>query len=886
MICRLAAAPLGWGCNAPAVVQDLATALAAVIAVTAAAWFVHACLRRSPPAPRGSVAGVLATVFAVVLLAIAAGRPEALPARANSGRHVVFVVDISESATRDRASFAGALVRAAAAVGVPGTRRPDRDDGDVASLIVFGADHEVIATAASEGAVIAHLATPGRLADTPSLDRDGSVPGPALGRALDLIATARRPAEIVLVSDGLWTPARPGRDGLDDAVRRAAASAVPIHVFPVNAGPPARGIVAAHLARTIDAGTEAPIRLVLAGGGPDDTATLGISILGDEPETRTVAGAEAAQPLRIARRFDGRGLQFAEVTLTAGGRSQRRRLYTTVVGPPRLFVLGDAAWADRLPRERFEVHRVDPGEAFDPREADVVVIDAVPGGALPPAQTRAIAQAVTENGTGLFLVNGGLRGAPTDDTVARSYAGTPLGPLLPVAADPDRMRREPPPRTVALVIDASGSMGAPDGAPERTAQALARQVLDRLEDRDRVIIDTFPRIAGAILDPLVLSPEGRRRAERYIDGLYASGGSDAGEGVDLVARLSGPSCAAFIITDGDVAGGRMFVPGCHLSYLEIGEGAFVNGDLERAARRNGQAEKVSGVGPLPRLTFSFFDPGTDKTLFRPGRAEVASPLPDRALAPLIAVDGVAVSRPLPQADVLLFRDAWPADPVLAFRHPPDGHGGETGVFMSSLDGRWTTDPDGREAIMRHLARLAAWQDREHFEIDLEEEATGRGRLTVTGLGDGGRTLPLGSVTAVLDLPGIGSDPVPLTEVSSQAGVLSGTFELPRRGPAPGDAVVHGSLRLSEAGRAPARIPAVLPVVDRGSGGVMTEAFTGGQDLAALTALARATGGTVDPGALTRPPPPPDPPREPRHGIPLAFATLFSVIAFLSRGSRT
>jgi len=877
MICRLAAAPLGWGCSAPVLVQNLATAFAAIAAVTAIAWFVHAWLvpRSRPGSLPAALAGVAATVIAVVLLAVAAGRPEALREPQAAGRHVVFVVDVSESATRDRSSFTRALAGAAAAMGVTG---PD----DVASLIAFADGDDVVASAAAPGAVITRMAT---LEGAAAPGRDGSVPGPAVSHALDLAVAARRPAEIVLVSDGLWTPP-PGRDVLDDAVRRAAAAAVPIHVFPLNAGPPARGIVAAHLARTIDSGAEAPIRLVVAGGGADDDAVLGVALAGDEtPETRPVAGARAAQPLRITRRFVGRGLQFVEVTLTAAGRSQRRRLYTTVVGPPRLFVLGRAEWANLLPRERFEVSRIAPGEPFEPRDADVVVIDGVPATALPPSQAELIAQAVRENGTGLFLVNGGLRGSVSDETVVRSYAATALGPLLPVTADPDQFRREPPPRTVALVIDASGSMGSPDGAPERTAQALARQVLDQLDDRDFVIIDTLPRIAGAILDPLPVAGEGRGRAERYIDGLYASGGSDAGDGVDLVARLTGTSCAAFIITDGDVSGGRMFVPGCHLSYLEIGDGPFVNHDLERAARRNGQAEKVSARAPPPHLAFSFFDPARDRTFFRDGRIEVASRLENRALAPLIAVDGVAISRPFPHADVMLFRDAWPTDPVLAFRHPGDGAGGETGVFMSTLAGRWTADRDGREAIMRHLERLAAWQDREHFEIAVEETA-GRGRLTVTALGDGGRMVPLGPLTAVLELPGLASDPVPLTEVANRAGALSGTFELPRRGEAAGDTVVRGSLRLSEAGRPPARIPALLPVVDRAAADTTTEAFTGGQDLAALQAIAAATGGRVEPPLLSRAPPPPPPQPAPRHELPLAAAALFAVIAFLSRGSRT
>jgi Mg-chelatase subunit ChlD len=889
MICRLAAswlasADLPWSCSAPALLQELATALAITAGLIATAWFVWRWSSLPDPGSRlKAAAGVAATWAAAVLLAFAAGQPEVRRPQADHGRHVVFVVDASESATRNRNAWEAALQQAGDATRHPGGAGGEEDIG---SVVVFAATDDVIARALPipevrqtlAGYPQAAFATPPR---RPRPNPDGSTPGRALADALDLITKAGRPGEIILISDGLWTSAPP-----DAEVRRAAAEGVPIHVWPLDAGPPARGIVAAHLAHVVDSGAEAPVRLVVAGGGTHDAATVGVSRLREAAETRPLDGSAAATPLRIARRFDGRGLQFVEVRLAAdAGPRQLRRLYTTVIGPPRLLVLGKAPWVNDLPPGRFDIRRIDdPRQEIDPREADVVVIDGLYARELHPQTPSRIAAAVRQNGAGLFLVNGGLRGTPRDPTVARSYAGTPLEPLLPVTADPDFLRLRPPPRTVAIVIDNSGSM---QGGPMRMAKALARQVLGQMTDgRDRIAIDSFPRVDGAILEPAALTPDARAHVERYIDSLDASGGSDIGAGVDLVARLKGNACAAFIITDGDVVGARMFVPGCNLTYLEIGGSAgFVNRDLPAAARTNGQAEKIPPIGPMPPIRFRFFDPELEPAFFREGLISVASRVGDPLVAPRLPVDGVAISHAFPEADVLVFRDAWPADPVLAFRRPPDGRGGETGVFMSALNGRWMGHPDGREAVTRHLVRLSGWEDRERFDIAIGETG-GRGRLTISAVGEQGRILPLSSLSAVLELAG-GSDPVALAPAPGRAGSLSGAFDLPARGAEAGDRVVRGHLRLSEPGRAVQRIPVALPVVDADSRtAAMAEAFTGGQDLAALQSMADRTGGQLGPKlSLTRPPPPPSPEPQPRHELPLALAAVFAVIAFLSRGSR-
>jgi hypothetical protein len=207
--------------------------------------------------------------------------------------------------------------------------------------------------------------------------------------------------------------------------------------------------------------------------------------------------------------------------------------------------------------------------------------------------------------------------------------------------------------------------------------------------------------------------------------------------------------------------------------------------------------------------------------------------------------------------------------------------------MSALNGRWMDQADGREAITRHLLRLSGWGDRERFDIAIDESG-GRGRLTISAIGAQGRVDPVSHLSVVLELADGGmGDPVALTPTPGRAGSLSGTFDLPTRGADASDKVVRGDLRLSEPGSPPQRIPVVLPVVDGASRtGAMAEAFTGGQDRAALQDIAGRTGGQFGPGlALTRPPPPPAPAPEPRHALPLALAALFAMIAFLSRGSR-
>jgi hypothetical protein len=214
--------------------------------------------------------------------------------------------------------------------------------------------------------------------------------------------------------------------------------------------------------------------------------------------------------------------------------------------------------------------------------------------------------------------------------------------------------------------------------------------------------------------------------------------------------------------------------------------------------------------------------------------------------------------------------------------------------MSALNGRWMDHPDGREAIARHLMRLSGWAERERFDIAIDESG-GRGRLTISAIGEQGKVDPVSRLSAMLELTGVNiggsGDPIALTPVPGRAGSLSGSFDLPARGAAAGDRVVRGHLQLTEPGHAVQRIPVVLPVVDTaGRSGAMTEAFTGGQDRAALQDTASRTGGqivsqTAAGLVLTRPPPPPAPDPQPRHALPLALAAVFAVIAFLSRGSR-
>jgi hypothetical protein len=850
----------------------IAVAIAGLWLLTRQQWRRRNNAAQDLPIGLPAAAAGLATIVAGLSLGAAAGAPEYRPTMARTELHVIVLVDASESATREIAGWRTQLKEAARALAPIAGQTEARG-----SLILFGSTVRVDAESVPLAALLQ------RLPDTRPLegqDADATAPRRALQRALQIARAKPIPARLLVVSDGLWTESAPAAE-----VREAAALGLRIDVVPIEAAPAKLGIVSGHLPIVVDSGANVPTRLVIA-GMDDETVELNFNRNRGQasPSQAAILGRDPRQ-VRADQTFDGRGVQFVETALRrANGKRQVLRFYTTVLAPPRIVVLGAAPWVDRLPRDRFQIMRRDPRAALDLSDTDVVVIDNLARNELHPDTPARIASAVTHDGLGLFFVNGPMRGTPKDETVIGTYRKTPLEGILPVSPDRDLIKVDPPPRTIGIVIDSSGSMA---GNSIVIAKKIASDIIGRMRDKDYIVIDSFPQKGTPIRSPLRMAPDGRRRALDFVAGLSAGGGSNEAPGISLIQSLPSSNCAAFLFSDGDVESQVEFAPGCSFNYVEIQYGndryASRSAHLRKSAAKNGNHYSVSDrISDPPRFEFRFLDPPPEEINFRNQTFTPGSRRTDPALAPRLATNGVAITFARPESEMYLFRDAFPADPVLAFRPQlADPRHGETGAFLGALEGAWL-GPSAIAALAQHLERLSGWQQRDRMQVEMQEIA-GRVRLRLTPLGDRATRPSLASTSAVIDLFGKPSIAVNRLSGADDAASFEGVFELPEGDPG---VALRGQLRLNLGTRSE-RIPMLLPAVSPSEARQTLEAYTHGQDRASLEALVRPTQGRVLApqerleGDFTPRPPPP----VPLHAWLLTLGAFACLLAFVGRQAK-
>jgi Ca-activated chloride channel family protein len=109
------------------------------------------------------------------------------------------------------------------------------------------------------------------------------------------------------------------------------------------------------------------------------------------------------------------------------------------------------------------------------------------------------------------------------------------------------------PKDVVFVVDRSGSMQ--EGGKMEQARKALRYCVSRLNSQDRFGIVDFATDWNAFSERLLpADAEQKRRAERYIERLEASGGTNIeaglGEGLKLLARSEGRVPMVFFLTDG------------------------------------------------------------------------------------------------------------------------------------------------------------------------------------------------------------------------------------------------------------------------------------------------------------------------------------------------
>jgi hypothetical protein len=761
--------------------------------------------------------GILAAVFlmlSAVLFETAAHQPRLVwPAESRAeteAGHLVLIVDGSESvwrnATSARASLGAFAKDAANLVSEQAqTKTPLRWTVDI---LRFGSGVETLGRdqpADNLASIVASAEPP-----NPS---SASNAAPAIDLALENIRKKASAGAIALFSDGHFETPVPQR-----LLSEAQAMGVPIYVFATGSRTPGAGLVAADIGPDHQVGATAILRGTVLGSGRV-TASNGL----DESSV-AVPDSDVLTPVRTSTHFKARGLQYASLRFEGAGVSQLRRLYTLVRGPARVLVFGSAPWADMLPQDRWHVTRANPQSPPSLEEFDVVVVDSLPPQAFPSGFDKTLLEASA--GTGLFLVNGAMRGSEEDPQLISDWNATDISPILPVDSDPRKFILDPPRRDVVIMIDVSGSMA--DSLDRATLAAST--LLDQLRPKDTIAILTFAGTTGRQFTRRKATAQALGDALNFLGTLRASGGTNVNDTLGKAANLRTNYCAYFFISDG-------YFDAPQISPLCFPTAISTTGDrFEEGVIKWQDHISITNRSKAANLRLKFFEPEERTRHFRQGWFRPTSDLADPAMTQH-DVSGIAIAYPRVDAEVLSFHEDLPADPVLALRRDAVNLGVATAVFLGEIPPDYAASSEQAVEVGAVLDRLTGWNRLDRFDVSITPEGE---RLIV-------------SVTVLQDLQTNAPLPDQLSgSILSSNGFASGLSF--RRSGARGQFVAEarfvaqetrsrGLLVLKEPGQAEQTIPLFLPPKSTESKAqTQKELFSFGINADELRSLATKSGG--------------------------------------------
>ncbi|MBZ2169325.1 marine proteobacterial sortase target protein [Marinobacter sp. F4216] len=203
------------------------------------------------------------------------------------------------------------------------------------------------------------------------------------------------------------------------------------------------------------------------------------------------------------------------------------------------------------------------------------------------------------------------------------------------------------PRDLVFVIDTSGSMA---GAPLRQAKAAMQWGLSTLSPDDRFNVIHFNNQAHSLfMQPQAATGQNLARARRYVDGLYADGGTEMASALRMALQGSGGSVdetgervrQVVFVTDGAVGNEAALFAQIRRSLgdqrlFTVGIGSAPNMHFMREAARWGRgqytaiADPTDVSKPLQRLFAAMEAPVlTDLQVRWPSQASSVESFPDR-----------------------------------------------------------------------------------------------------------------------------------------------------------------------------------------------------------------------------------------------------------------
>ncbi|SFO86507.1 von Willebrand factor type A domain-containing protein [Cohaesibacter marisflavi] len=817
-------------------------------------------------------------LIAALLLAVAAGRPAYLHAPSERQQHFILLVDQSESAHRQptmRRDQIGALAKKLATLASDDANARTR-----VSLIDFAASVDV---KLNRGSLSDGLALLQEDDVSNGLSHDGSDLASALDAAKALADQQRDDDVLFLLSDGNATTAP-----LAKLASRLKGRLGPVFISSLDAGAASEGIISSYLPAKIRSGSKPTLRLVFDPGAAEAkdvneerwTVTLRRDGAPEALENDRLDGGHALQALRIPMRFEGRGLQFASVDVKRREQTFSERVFTLVDAPIRVLGLGATGFLNALPQDKFELEQRRAADLSRLDDFDIVVLGGMDAAQFQTGDLVRLADAVKSRVLGLFLVNGPLGGSAEDPTVVQSYAHTALDPLLPVSPDPKYLQDDPPPRDTIVLVDTSGSMAGGGLAAARLAVA---DILDYLRPQDSLELITF---GGLTTGRQMGDARGKKVIRNFASRFPTGDSSNVSRAFERALASTGNYTSVFLITDGMVDPYDYAKAGLSFYYLQYGSGATpLNEEIAQAARQSQILQSGQGLSFKP----DSYDPEERAEFFTPDLVRPRIVTPIDGISGGLATPGVAFTYAKADAVRALVSDGLEGEPVLAFHKADQLEKGNTGVFLSALDGAWTDSAAGRRTIETSLTQLVKWSNRNRYSFRLQDfgdEIT----LRVSVVGEAADAPLPQTLSATLLLAGQ-SIGVPMTMVKGEQGVFEGRFALPSHDAASeGEGAVNkGLLYLQEGGAGaleqPQAIPVTLPYAVPRAGN-RSEAASYGVDLSGLQALADATGGTLDhlpnhSGQARQFSVPP----KPVHRLLLLLATVFFGLSFLMRGSR-